>query len=250
MRNPLGRRRPAAAPLPARARGATLLPVRERGAALLPVRLRRPAAVLLPLGVALAVTAVACGGGSAKVTATTAPPTTAAAASTPQGGGGRGLGTQLAAFRSCMASHGEPLPTFAPRPSTTVVNGAPASPPDSGGPRGGGFGFFGGGGGGNGLGFVLRGLDQNDPKVMAAYNACKSQIPASLIQNQQQRQQQLNAFISCMADHGVTITTGAPAAGTTRTTLDQNSTAYQTCKVLLPNGGAFGPRGTTTTTAA
>jgi len=238
MRNPLGRRRPAAAPLPARA----------RGAALHPVRLRRPAAVLLPLCVALVVTAAACGGGSAKVASTTAPPTTAAAASTPQGGGGRGLGTQLTAFRSCMASHGEPLPTFAPRPSTTVVNGAPASPPDSGGPRGGGF--FGGGGGGNGLGFVLRGLDQNDPKVMAAYNACKSQIPASLIQGQQQRQQQLNAFISCMADHGVTITTGPPAAGTTRTTLDQNSTAYETCKVLLPNGGAFGPRGTTTTTAA
>jgi hypothetical protein len=84
---------------------------------------------------------------------------------------------------------------------------------------------------------------------MAAYNACKSQIPASLIQAQQQRQQQMTAFISCMADHGVTISTGAPAAGTTRTTIDQNSPAYQTCKVLLPNGGAFGPRGSTTTTA-
>jgi hypothetical protein len=120
--------------------------------------------------------------------------------------------------------------------------GADASAPTGG--RGGGF-FI--GGGGNGAGFLLRGLNQNDPHVMAAYNACKSQIPASLVQAQQQRAQALNAFISCMADHGVTITTGAPAPGTTRTTIDQNSAAYQTCKVLLPNGGAFGPRGTTTT---
>jgi hypothetical protein len=126
---------------------------------------------------------------------------------------------------------------------------APAGGPPGGGGGGGGGGFFLGGGGGNGgAGFLLRGLNQNDPKVMAAYNACKSQIPASLIQQQQQRSQQLNAFISCMSDHGVTIPTGAPAAGTTRTTIDQSSPAYQTCKVLLPNGGAFGQRGPTTTT--
>jgi hypothetical protein len=139
------------------------------------------------------------------------------------------------------------MPTFAPRPSTTIANGGSAAPADNGGPRGGGFGGGFGGGGANGLGFILRGLNQNDPKVMAAYNACKSQIPASLIQAQQQRQQAMTAFISCMSDHGVTIPTGAPAAGTTRTTIDQNSPAYQTCKVLLPNGGAFGPRGSSTT---
>ena len=52
-----------------------------------------------------------------------------------------------------------------------------------------------------------------------------------------------------MKDHGVTIPTGPPAAGTTRTTIDQSSVAYQTCKVLLPNNGAFGPGGSTTTTA-
>jgi hypothetical protein len=207
------------------------------------------AALLFPLGLAVGLTAVACGGGSSKAASTTtSPPTSAAAAGAPAGGGagGRGLGTQLTAFRNCMSSHGEPLPTFAPRSSTTVAGGgAPA-----GAPRGGGGGFFGGGGGAGGVGFLLRGLNQNDPQVMAAYNACKSQIPASLIQAQQQRSQQLSAFISCMSDHGVTITTGAPAAGTTRTTLDQNSAAYQTCKVLLPTGGAFGPRGSTTTTAA
>jgi len=205
------------------------------------------AALLFPLGLALGLTAAACGGGSSKAASTTtSPPTSAAAAASTSGGGAGARGAQLAAFRSCMASHGEPLPTFAPRSSTTVAGGeAPAGAPPGG---GGGF-FLGGGGGGNGLGFLLRGLNQHDPKVMAAYNACKSQIPASFLQAQQQRSQQLNAFISCMSDHGVTISTGAPASGTTRTTIDQNSTAYQTCKVLLPNGGAFGPRGSTTTTA-
>jgi hypothetical protein len=229
---------------------------------LIPPGRGRYAALLLPVGLAFGLVATACGGGSSKpASTTTSPPTTAAAASSPAGGGagGRGqLNSQLAAFRTCMASHGEPLPTFAPRTTTTQGPGAggaaPANggsaPPDNGGGPGRGGGFFIGGGGGNGLGFVLRGLNQNDPAVMAAYNACKGQIPASLIQAQQQRSQQLNAFISCMSDHGVTISTGAPAAGTPRTTIDQNSPAYQTCKVLLPNGGAFGPRGSTTTTTA
>jgi len=221
---------------------------------LIPPGRGRYAALLLPVGLAFGLVATACGGGSSKPATTTSPPTTAAAAPSPSGGGAGGRGqltSQLAAFRACMASHGEPLPTFAPRTSTTqgsaATPGSGSAPDNGGGGRGGGF-FL--GGGGNGLGFVLRGLNQNDPAVMAAYNACKGQIPASLIQAQQQRSQALNAFISCMADHGVTISTGAPAAGTPRTTIDQTSPAYQTCKVLLPAGGAFGPRGSTTTTTA
>jgi hypothetical protein len=213
----------------------------------------RAAFVIAPVGLVLGL--AACGGGSSKVAATTTTPTSAAAAATPGGGGGGGAGrnSQLAAFRTCMASQGEPLPTFAPRTTTTVGGSTGTAAPDNGSPAGGGRGFGGGfgggGGGGGGLGLFLRGLNQNDPKVMAAYNACKAQIPAALIQAQQQRTQALTAFISCMADHGVTIATGAPAAGTTRTTIDQNSTAYQTCKVLLPAGG-FGPGRTTTTTTA
>jgi hypothetical protein len=216
----------------------------------------RAAMVIAPLGLVLGL--AACGGGSSKVAATTTTPTSAAAAAAPAGGGGgggaAGRNSQLAAFRTCMASQGEPLPTFAPRTTTTVPGSTGTAAPDNGTPagggRGGGFGGgFGAGGGAGGLGVFLRGLNQNDPKVMAAYNACKAQIPAALIQAQQQRTQATTAFISCMADHGVTIATGPPAAGTTRTTIDQTSTAYQTCKVLLPAGG-FGPGRTTTTTTA
>src|SRR5579864_6688377 len=212
----------------------------------------RSVAALAPLALVLGLVAAACGGGSSKPSATTAAPTTStSAAAAAGGGGGRGaLNSQLAAFRTCMATQGEPLPTFAPRPTTTLAPGETPSTDAGGGGRrgfGGGFGF-GGGGAGGGLGVFLRGLNQNDPKVMAAYNACKGQIPASLLQQQQQRQQALSAFVSCMKDHGVTITTGAPTPGTTPSTIDQTSTAYQTCKVLLPNGGAFGPGASSTTT--
>jgi len=231
-----------------------LLPTQpDRAAARKPAA--RRVAVLAPLALAIGFVAAACGGGTTKPTAATSsssPPTSAAAApagSTGSTGGGRGaLNGQLAAFRSCMAAQGEPLPTFAPRSTTSLPPGETPSTGGGGGRGFGGGGFFAGGGGG-GLGIFLRGLNQNDPKVMAAYNACKSQIPASILQQQQQRQQALTAFDSCMKDHGVTIPTGPPAAGTTRTTIDQSSVAYQTCKVLLPNNGAFGPGGSTTTTA-
>ncbi len=241
---------------------------RFTGAMLTPLRPRKATtvALLAPLGLVLGLVAAACGGGSSKPAATTTTPSSVAAASSPAGGGGGGGGgagrnSQLTAFRACMATQGEPLPTFAPRPTTTGGSGATAiggdagaAPGGAGGPGGpggpgGGRGFGFGGGGAGGLGLFLRGLDQTDPKVMAAYNACKGQIPAALIQAQQQRTQALTAFVSCMADHGVTISTAPAAAGTTRTTLDQTTTAYQTCQVLLPAGG-FGPGRTTTTTTA
>ena len=208
----------------------------------------RRVAVLAPLAVVIGFVAAACGGGASKPTTTTASPsTTAPAAAAATGNGRAGLNSQLAAFRSCMAAQGEPLPMFAPRSTTSVAPGATPTTDAAGAGRRGFAGGFGGGGGG--LGIFLRGLNQNDPKVMAAYNACKSQIPASILQQQQQRQQALTAFDSCMKDHGMTIPTGPPAAGTTRTTIDQSSVAYQTCKVLLPNGGNFGPGGSTPTTA-
>ncbi len=148
-----------------------------------------------------------------------------------------------------MSTQGEPLPTFAPRPTTTLAPGqTPTTDAGGAGRRGFGGGFGGGLGGGGGLGVFLRGLNQSDPKVIAAYNACKGQIPASLLQGLQQRQQALTAFASCMQDHGVTISTAAPAASTTPTTIDRTSTAYKTCQVLLPTGGGFGPGASSTTT--
>ena len=66
-------------------------------------------------------------------------------------------------------------------PPQSLPTGAPAAGGPSGSPPAAGAGVF------------LRGLNQNDPKVMAAYNACKSQIPAALVQAQQQRSQALTA---------------------------------------------------------
>ena len=75
----------------------------------------------------------------------------------PAGGfgfGGGGFTAAFQAFRTCMASHGEPIP--ATRPT------APPSPPASGAPRADRF---------------LNGLNPSDPKVAAALKACQSKLP-------------------------------------------------------------------------
>jgi hypothetical protein len=69
-------------------------------------------------------------------------------------GGGR-FGAAFQAFRACMASHGEAIPTTRPSPP-------PTSPPASGAPRAGRF---------------LNGLSPNDPKVASALKACQSKLP-------------------------------------------------------------------------
>ena len=69
-------------------------------------------------------------------------------------GGGR-FGAAFTAFRSCMASHGAPIPTTRP-------TAPPTSPPATGAPRADRF---------------LNGLDPNSPKVAAALKACQSKLP-------------------------------------------------------------------------
>jgi hypothetical protein len=69
-------------------------------------------------------------------------------------GGGR-FGAAFQAFRTCMASHGETIPTTRPSPP-------PASPPASGTPRADRF---------------LNGLNPNNPKVASALKACQSKLP-------------------------------------------------------------------------
>jgi hypothetical protein len=69
-------------------------------------------------------------------------------------GGGR-FGTALQAFRTCMASHGEAIPTTRPSPP-------PTNPPASGAPR---------------ADRVLNGLNPSNPKVAAALKACQSKLP-------------------------------------------------------------------------
>jgi hypothetical protein len=76
----------------------------------------------------------------------------------PAGGfgfGGGGFAAAFQAFRTCMASHGETIPTTRP-------TAPPASPPASGAPRADRF---------------LNGLNPANPKVAAALKACQSKLP-------------------------------------------------------------------------
>jgi hypothetical protein len=68
------------------------------------------------------------------------------------GGAGDGFAAAFQAFRSCMASHGETIPTARPA-------APPTSAPSSGTDR------------------FLNGLNPSNPKVAAALNACQSKLP-------------------------------------------------------------------------
>lgn len=193
------------------------------------VRTRFAAAAISLLALP-AVLLAACGGGSAKAATAKTTTTTAPA-------GARANAAALQAFRSCLTQHGVTLPT----PPTTAP-GQTFAPRDQTG-QDGGRGF----GGGFGGGFGALGAIANNPAYQAAFNACKGTLPAGFLQRQQQRQQQFNAFISCMKDNGVTITTAQGSRGLG--SIDRTSAAYQKCSVLLPNGGNFGPRNSTTTTS-
>jgi hypothetical protein len=83
-----------------------------------------------------------------------------------------------------------------------------------------------------------------NPADQAAVQACQSKLPAGYLAQQQARQNQQTAFDSCMADHGVTITT-APA-GTPPSSIDTTSAAYKTCSPLLPTRPQSGAATTTT----
>ncbi|GAC1320405.1 MAG: hypothetical protein NVSMB12_20120 [Acidimicrobiales bacterium] len=219
----------------------------------------RTPVVALSLAALLAVLA-GCGGGSKSSSA----PTTTAAPGRAAGAAGGGNRAALAAFRACMAKHGSPLPTFAPRattgtpPASVPGNGAPPDngvPPDTGAGPGGGTAPGGAGaaagsrgfGGGGGIGNVAT---STDPAVRSAFAACQSTLPAGFLPQQQQARQQRAAFNSCMKDHGVTLPSGPAPTGDTTTTVDRTSPAYTAafavCGQLLPQR----PNRTTTTTVA
>ena len=73
------------------------------------------------------------------------------------GAGGGRFATALKAFRSCMASHGETIPSTRPTPAPTV---APTAAPSPGTDR------------------FLNGLNPASPGVAAALKACQSKLPA------------------------------------------------------------------------
>jgi hypothetical protein len=182
--------------------------------------------------VAFATLLAACGGGgsSSKSAAATGSTTTTPA--------GRFNAAAMQPFVACMSQHGVTVPTFAPRttPPPTDTNATDANGPRR---RGGGAGF----GGGAGLGAIIN---STDPATVAAYNACKSTLPAGVLQGQNARQ----AFVSCMKDHGVTVTGNGffgDGRGSTTTTTPQYAAAFSTCRALLPQRPN---RGSTTTTVS
>jgi len=193
---------------------------------------RRSLALLASTCVVVALVLTACGGGSSSSSSTA---TTAAPAAS--GASGRGFNAAaMKAFYACMTQHGVTITV----PTTTPGETFPTPPA---GASGGGSGF-GGGGRGFGGGAGLAALTNNP-----AFQACESQLPAGTLQRLQQRQQEDAAFISCMNDNGVTITTSGPggAAAAIRS-LDKTSPAYIKCSAVLPSGGTFGPGGGSTTT--
>jgi hypothetical protein len=91
-------------------------------------------------------------GGSAGGSAAFAKARQACASLRPSGGFGGGFGAALAAFRSCMSSHGETIPSARPT--------APPSPGSSGPDR------------------FLNGLNPGNAKVAAALKACQPKLPS------------------------------------------------------------------------
>lgn len=176
---------------------------------------------LLAAGLVLA----ACGGGSSHPASASPAPTT-----TPVGSGGAGT---IAAFRSCMSTHGV---TLATRPGGGN-GGPPSTTPGGTRPRGAGGGF--GRNPGNRFNTPPAGVDP--AKYATALGACRSLLPTGNVPNNSAFQ----AYRSCLQDHGVTL----PATGGTGS-INRNDpkvqAALKTCQPLRPAGGR---RGTTTTTA-
>ena len=130
-------------------------------------------------------------------------------------------------YTDCLKSHGVTLPSG--RPSGGRPSGAPGGGRPSGAPSGG----YGGGGG-------FGGGASADPSEAAAMQACASLRPtgqggfggggagAS-------GSTQLTAFISCMKDNGVTVTTQQVRTVTSSTDA-KTVAALKVCKPLLPTG--------------
>ena len=198
--------------------------------------------------VASSLAVAACGGsgsGTASAPGSTTATTTVAGAA----------GAQTA-FRECLKQHGVDLPAG-------FGNRAPGDRPNGGsGPPGGGPGGFPGGGSGfpgGGPGGFPGGAAGG--KFQKALEACRGSLPAGGFGGGRggANPQQLEAYLSCLRDHGVKVPARTP--GTTPGTASgsaprgnpalravQNdpkfAAANKTCRPLLPT---FGSANTTTT---
>lgn len=97
------------------------------------------------------------------------------------------------------------------------------------------------------MGTLFQGLDQNDPEVRAAMEACNSYLPSSISSDpvlQAERQDRLLEFARCMRDNGVEmddpVAGGGPGRGP-MATLDQNDptvvAGLAVCRSLLGTQG-------------
>jgi len=171
----------------------------------------------------------------------------ASAATTTTVAGGRNTAA-FAAYRTCLSQHGVKLPTRTPG----------SRPPTSSGGTGGGGELGGGGFGGGGFG----GGANATPQFAAAQKACASKVPKGGFGfggRGGAGGAAFTAYVSCMKDHGITLSTRR-AAGTSITTIAGATTsssvapvdrtspkfiaANKICQALLPS------RPTTTTTTA
>ena len=170
-----------------------------------------PVRLLLILGLAASGVFVAACGTSGSATTSTSQ--------------GSSTGTNTAAaFQSCLAKHGVTLPKRA-NGSGGPPGGFNGTPPSGGVPPSGADGF-----GGN-------------SKFQKAIQACASLRPKGARGPNGAASTAFAAFRNCMKLHGVTVGAFGPGtSGTTQTTVDTTSAAYQAaataCQALLPAGGA------------
>jgi len=131
--------------------------------------------------------------------------------------GGQG-GTQAAgqnAFQQCLRQHGVNVPTSRPSFAGTP---SPGQAPGSGQFPGGGQGSAG----------------------SSAFQACRKYMPAGFGPGGGGggiKSSALNAFTSCLKQHGVKLTgTGLSALGSLRNATGKSAQAVKTCQPLLPTG--------------
>ena len=211
----------------------------------------------------------ACGGSNGPTNAAASPtsvatPTESTATTTSTTVAGDGSGTdrraQLQAWRDCLSQHGVTLPTFTggdpgsqggPPPSdgATPPSGVPngstpnGSTPTGSAPAGG----PGQGGPGGNIGSIVQ-----DPANAAAVQACASLQPQAGFgtggQGGGQRGQAMQAYLSCLKDHGVEVPT--TVAGGPPVSIDRNAAGFaaanEVCQALLPQR----TNGSTTSTVA
>jgi uncharacterized spore protein YtfJ len=145
---------------------------------------------------------VGCSGGSGS-SKSSASSTGASAVAGTSGGG-----ASVQKFLACLAQHGVTTPSTTPGATIPAggpvagASGTPATPP-----------------GGS--------------ASSTAVQACQSLRPAGFGPGTAGGLQVLQAFVSCMSDHGVKLTAANPSV---LSTLDRTTPPYKTCSPLLPSG--------------